>query len=288
MLIYSNESFRDMLNTRQKCLLYFMKNGKKCSRLKLAKIFFLMDREERLPGKFKFYRFVPYKFGPYSFELFHDIETLENGEMLTTDDKTVSFDNGDVELAQNISRVLDYYLNEPFILDEKELLNYVYDKYPEFTIFSEIEKKLQYSRDKTGVYSIGYEGLSIDEFILKLVDEKVQVLVDVRHNPWSMKFGYKKQNLQSFCKVMGIEYVNVPELGIPGNFRKELDTKDDYESLFKRYRRYLANKDEELEKLKVLANEKRIALMCFEKDPAFCHRTIIAKKLAKMGAEVVA
>jgi uncharacterized protein (DUF488 family) len=153
-------------------------------------------------------------------------------------------------------------------------------------MFSEIQTKQKYSRDRTGIYTIGYEGLSIDEFFMKLIQEQIEVLVDVRHNPWSMKYGFTKNILQSLCSNLGIEYQNIQELGIPGGFRKDLKTKQDYEALFIRYEKYLANKQNALVMLYNISHEKRIALVCFEKDPDFCHRSVIAKELNNMGAKV--
>ncbi|MEE9118889.1 MAG: DUF488 family protein, partial [Calditrichia bacterium] len=272
--------------TRQKCLLYFIKGSQKCSRVKLAKVFFLMGQEGKLNDNFKFYGFVPYKFGPYSFELFHDIEIMEHRKMLATNENSIIYKGGGVKLPIRLFQAVDYYINGPFRLNDSELMNRVYKKYPEYTIFSEIEKKKEYQRDRKGVYSLGYEGRSIDEFLMRLIQEKIQVLADVRNKPWSMKFGFKKQVLQSFCNGLGIEYINLPELGIPGNLRKHLETKKDYDILFKRYKKFIKQKENELYNMMHISEKKRIALMCFEKDPEFCHRTIIARELARMGAEV--
>ena len=60
--------------------------------------------------------------------------------------------------------------------------------------------KQKYLKDKTGVLTVGYEGLSIDEFLMKLIREKIHILIDVRKNPWSMKFGYKKHEYVD-CQV---------------------------------------------------------------------------------------
>jgi uncharacterized protein (DUF488 family) len=264
----------------------FLKQAGTCSKLKLAKIFFLMEREGKLGANFKFYSFVPYKFGPYSFELFHDIELFEKNGNFTTDGKNITYLEGNAAISSELSGVIKYYLKKNIKLNDKNLMNYVYNNYPDYTIFSEIQRKKKYCRDRTGVYTIGYEGLSIDEFLLKLIREQIEVLVDVRHNPWSMKFGFTKNTLRSFCSKLGIEYQNVRELGIPGSFRKNLKTKQDYEALFSQYKTVIIKKKSELEMLKSIALEKRIALVCFEKDPDYCHRTIIASELDKMGAEV--
>ena len=245
-----------------------------------------MKQEGRLDNTFKFYGFVPYKFGPYSFELFHDIEIMEQKKMLVTNENTLIYGKGEAKLPFKLSQTVDYYIKGPFRLNDSELMDNVYNKYPEYTIFSEIEKKKEYQKDRKGVYSLGYEGRSIDEFLMRLIQEKVQVLADVRNKPWSMKFGFKKQALQSFCKGLEIEYINIPEIGIPGTLRKNLETEKDYDILFKRYKKFIKQKENELNHLKHISENKRIALMCFEKEPEYCHRTIIARELARMGAEV--
>jgi uncharacterized protein (DUF488 family) len=275
-----------MLNTRQKCLIYFLSKVEICSKLRLAKIFFLMNKEGQIGRGFKFYGFIPYRFGPYSFELFKDIEELEGKKLLNTNDNSVSYMKGDYSLTPNITRILNHYLEVTNGMDDRNLIDHIYTKYPEYTIFSEIEKKMEYSRDRTGIITIGYEGLSIDEFLMKLIQEKVQVLADVRKNPWSMKFGYKKFSLNSFCNNIGIDYINYPSLGISGIHRKNLKSKRDYDALFNRFRVELIKKENELKNLKHIGEERRIALMCFEQDPAYCHRRILAEELAKMGSEV--
>ena len=214
-----------MLNTRQKCLIYFLSKVEICSKLRLVKIFFLMDREGQIGRSFKFYGFVPYRFGPYSFELFKDIEELQEKKLLSTSDTSVSYIKGNCALPPKIMMTLNHYLRDTNKMDERELIDHIYIKYPEYTIFSEIEKKMEYLRDRTGIFTIGYEGLSIDEFLMKLIQEKIHVLADVRKNPWSMKFGYKKFTLNSFCKNIGIEYINYPSLGISGAHRKNLKSK---------------------------------------------------------------
>lgn len=275
-----------MMNTRQKCLLNFLKNMETCSKLRLSKIFFLMEKEGKIGRGFKFYGFIPYKFGPYSFELFHDIEELEERKLLTTDEIEIRYLKGNYTLPPNISSTLNRYIKETNELDDKGLMNYVFSKYPDYTFFSEIERKKEYKRDRTGIYTIGYEGLSIDEFLLRLIQEKVQILADVRKNPWSMKFGYKKFTLNSFCDNIGIEYIGFSSLGISGSHRKDLKSKKDYDKLFKQYKKVLAEKNKELDDLVLMAEHKRTALMCFEEDPAYCHRRILAEELAKRGAEV--
>jgi uncharacterized protein (DUF488 family) len=254
--------------------------------MKLAKIFFLLGNENSIKNQFKFYNFIPYKFGPYSFELFHDIDAMEREGILTTDENLVHF-NLDKALSEiDILDDIHQYVNKLSQLSEKKLIKHVYEQYPEYTIFSEIEKKKPYVRDQTGITTIGYESLSIDEFLMCLINEKIHVLVDIRNNPWSMKYGFTKQTLATFCEKLGIEYLSIPTLGIPSSLRKHLQTKEDYETLFLHYSTYLKTRTDDINELTQLSKNKKLALMCFEKDPQLCHRHILAEELKRFGAEV--
>jgi len=274
------------MNTRQKCLAHFLKRSGYCSKMKLSKVFFLMSKDKSLT-KFKFYGFVPYKFGPYSFELFHDLDMLKREGMIESDDTNIKFITGDIELQEDTMNMVDFFFDETKTMDDNDMIDFTYDKYPEYTIFSEIKKKQKYTRDETGITTIGYEGLSIDEFMMKLIDAKVQVLVDVRNNPWSMKYGFTGKSLKILCGKLEIEYLGLPEIGIPSELRKNLKTHGDYHALFQRYRKFISKKENELDMLLELGREKKIALMCFEKDPGMCHRTVLAEELNRREKGVV-
>ncbi|MFH1101284.1 MAG: DUF488 domain-containing protein [Methanobacteriota archaeon] len=254
--------------------------------MQLAKIFFLISHESNINERGKFYSFIPYKFGPYSFELFHDVELMEQEKIVESNGNNITF-VGDSKIPVESAPIIDQYFENYFFINERKLINIVYEKYPDYTIFSKIKKKKEYIRDLTGVYTIGYEGRSVDEFLLKIIDEKIQILTDIRNNPWSMKYGYSKQNLEVFCDKLGINYMSMPSLGIPSALRKNLNEKEAYKKLFTMYRTYLGKKAIEIQDLKRLSEKHRIALMCFERNPDYCHRGVLGKELEKLGAEVV-
>ncbi len=277
-----------MLINRQKCLYYFIKSKNECSKLNLVKIFFTISKESNIHQNFKFYNFLPYKFGPYSFELFHDLEKLEEKKIIKTDEKQIKFlgENNKIQIPETISNKVDHFIKNFSEMNEDELIKYVYNRYPEYTIFSKIEKRKKYFRDQKGFYTIGYEGKSIDEFLNELIQNKIEYLIDVRKNSWSMKFGYKKYQLKSLTNKISIKYKNIPELGILSKKRKNLDNKEDYKKLLKEYSKNLIQKDNEINFLKKLAEKHKTALMCFEKNPEICHRRILGEKLMELGAEV--
>jgi uncharacterized protein (DUF488 family) len=169
---------------------------------------------------------------------------------------------------------------------EKSMVGHVYGKYPQYTSKSKL-KDTPKKNGKPGICSIGYEKKDIDLFLDLLVQNDVEMLVDVRRNPFSMSSAYIGSRLESTLKKAGIDYLHVPELGIDGEYRKNLESDKDYEELFSLYRREMLPKNEEKTRMVAkLGKEKRIALMCFEADKCHCHRGVLAEKLEEWGMRV--
>ncbi|MDP6156982.1 MAG: DUF488 domain-containing protein [Candidatus Thermoplasmatota archaeon] len=143
------------------------------------------------------------------------------------------------------------------------------------------------ANNERGIVTIGYEGKNIDGVIRELSENKIHVLVDVRNNPFSRKKGFSKSRLTDHLKEAGIEYVHIPELGIESKRKKNLHTDEDYRRLFKEYSDDLQTKENHLDRIKTMSDENKIVQMCFEKNPDYCHRGVIAERLREVGMEVV-
>jgi uncharacterized protein (DUF488 family) len=131
------------------------------------------------------------------------------------------------------------------------------------------------------LFTIGYEGISLEEYLVRLLKNDVKVLVDVRNNPLSMKYGFSKSQLKKYCASLGIDYVHIPEVGIQSDQRQELNTQSDYDKLFAVYRKNNLSKTttSQNEILKLLKQHKRIALTCFEANICQCHRKHLAEAI---------
>ena len=101
----------------------------------------------------------------------------------------------------------------------------------------ELEKveALRPEANQPRLFTIGYEGQSLEQFLNKLIRQSVAVLCDVRRNPVSMKFGFSKRQLQHACDGTGLGYVHMPELGISSHRRKHLESPSDFQALFRDY-----------------------------------------------------
>ena len=96
-----------------------------------------------------------------------------------------------------------------------------------------------------------------------------------------MKYGFTKNLLAKHVQDLGIKYLHLPELGIESEERQNLETYQDYKTLFEKYEQTtLSNNLRALELIMTLLRQnKKVALTCFEKDYHYCHRGVIAQKL---------
>lgn len=133
------------------------------------------------------------------------------------------------------------------------------------------------------VYTIGYEGLNIDAFITYLQEHRIDVLVDVRQLPLSRKKGFSKTALREALSRNGIGYEHRAQLGCPKPVRDKYKKDGNWADYTVAFKRYLTTQNEAIQELANLANQKHSALMCFEKDANYCHRTMVAEAAAKVS-----
>lgn len=143
----------------------------------------------------------------------------------------------------------------------------------------------------TELFTIGYEGLDISTFVSRLERHRIRALIDVRKNAISRKKGFSKRAISTALYDAGIYYIHIPELGIPTEQRKILKTNDitTYQKLFQRYEEeILPNESEALDRLRNLLHEhSRVALMCFEANHEFCHRSRVSEAIQRQSANGV-
>jgi hypothetical protein len=135
--------------------------------------------------------------------------------------------------------------------------------------------------DGAALHTIGYEGRSLESFLVLLLESGITLLCDVRRNPISRKYGFSKSTLARGCEAVGIRYEHLPELGIASEKRQGLDTRADYDALFDEYERtWLPAQDVTLEKIhRWIADGERVALTCYERSAHECHRHCVAEAL---------
>src|SRR5437879_3867713 len=127
------------------------------------------------------------------------------------------------------------------------------------------------------LFTIGYEGRNIDEFVKILQHSRIRRVVDIRQIPLSRKRGFSKTKLLERLASEGIAYAHIRELGSPKVIRHELRRDWDYEKFFRAFDRHLSEHKEAVERVYQYLNEGAICLMCFEKYPEKCHRSLVVR-----------
>jgi uncharacterized protein (DUF488 family) len=124
------------------------------------------------------------------------------------------------------------------------------------------------------VFTIGYEGATQDEVIAALRQAGVERVIDVRAVPLSRKPGFSKNVLAAGLREAGIDYIHLKALGTPPAGR-EAARKGRLDEMIRIYAAQLETPEAgaQAAQMVALAGEKPSALLCFERDPAHCHRT---------------
>ena len=262
--------------------------------ISLQKALFLFTREQEKDNRV--YSFVPYKYGCFSFNANHDISVLAKTGFLNSDGKEITLATpyhyaSELDLFDSsiLTGIYDKYKD----YTDDDFIDYTYRMYPYYAINSEIAQRhlnaeqmsvvRQKDHRKTftnhTLFTIGYEGLSLEEYLNKLLINGVRTLCDVRKNAYSQKYGFSKAQLLPACEGVGIKYIHIPELGIESDQRQSLNTQADYDRLFEKYRNtVLVRSDSQLDMIVDLINsDERVALTCFEKNVEQCHRTQVAR-----------
>jgi uncharacterized protein (DUF488 family) len=142
---------------------------------------------------------------------------------------------------------------------------------------------------KPRIFTIGYEGADASRFLATLKQEGVATLADVRAVALSRKRGFSKSALRDALAGQGIGYEHFISLGTPKEGRQAARAGD--ADLMRRIYcdEVLATgpAQEALRDLEALAQAQPVCLLCFERDPAHCHRRILAQRLGERGFETV-
>jgi len=137
------------------------------------------------------------------------------------------------------------------------------------------------------IFTIGYEATTMAEFLAALARAGVQRVIDVRALPLSWRPGFSKASLAASLREAGIDYVHLKQLGTPKRGR-DAAKKGDVATLREVYDVQLGLPEAQAQavQMRALAAEKPSALLCYERDPCHCHRTLLLEAEGE-GAEVV-
>src|SRR5438067_7534712 len=140
---------------------------------------------------------------------------------------------------------------------------------------------------KLRIFTIGYEGATVAEFLAALRQADVRAVIDVRARPLSGRPGFSKSSLRAALDEAGIEYVHLKALGTPAEGRAAARA-GRHADLERIYAGQLELPEAMVQAAQMLelARDNPSALLCMEREPAHCHRTLLLDAVAP-DAEVV-
>jgi uncharacterized protein (DUF488 family) len=137
--------------------------------------------------------------------------------------------------------------------------------------------------------TIGYQGATPDTFTHALRDARIELLVDIRAVASSRRPGFSKSKLAANLEEVGIDYLHLRALGTPADGRAAARSghHDEMRNIFLAH---MATPDADAalgDLAELVRSGRRVCILCFEADPAHCHRSIVAELLgARMPVEV--
>ncbi len=131
------------------------------------------------------------------------------------------------------------------------------------------------------VFTIGYEGLGINDFISLLSEHGIETVVDIRELPLSRKPGFSKKALSNVLNLSGLEYVHMVDLGCPKPVRDGYREDGDWKRYTTGFTKHLSTQKDAVEELAELVKSSTCALLCYEADFNFCHRSMVADAVSK-------
>jgi uncharacterized protein (DUF488 family) len=137
------------------------------------------------------------------------------------------------------------------------------------------------------LYTFGYEGISIEDFVARLKTAGVRSVLDVRQLPLSRKRGFSKNSLAATLHRAGFIYAHLPALGCPRPIRDRYKIDGDWAAYVKAFGAYLAEQTEAVAELAQIAQKSTACLVCFEADFNRCHRSLVARATARAGGPQV-
>jgi uncharacterized protein (DUF488 family) len=134
---------------------------------------------------------------------------------------------------------------------------------------------------KRPLFTIGYEQAKPAAVFDELERAKIELLVDTRAVAASRRPGFSKRQLAASLDEAGIGYIHLQKLGTPAEGRAAARS-GNTDALWSIYDKHIKTREAQAELNELIAlikSGKRVALLCYCRDPKTCHRSRIVANL---------
>lgn len=132
------------------------------------------------------------------------------------------------------------------------------------------------------LFTIGYESITVPQFVDELRRHRIRTVIDVRQNPISRKPGFSRTSLSGHLQQIRVRYEHAAIFGCPRVIRDEYRANGDWTAYQIDYAAHLQLLDAELTRLARRAMRENCLLLCFEAHPSYCHRSLVAARAAQL------
>ncbi len=135
----------------------------------------------------------------------------------------------------------------------------------------------------TTLFTIGYEKATPAAVMGELKRAKIDLLVDTRAVAASRRPGFSKRQLAATLDEVGIDYIHLQKLGTPAEGRQAARA-GDFDTLWRIYDKHIAKPEPQQalrELVDLIKSGRRVALLCYCRDPKSCHRSRIVARIKK-------
>lgn len=136
-------------------------------------------------------------------------------------------------------------------------------------------------RDRPTLFTIGYEGRRQEDVVALLVAAGIEEVVDVRWRPLSRKRGLSKTPLAAALDCVAIGYSHDRRLGTPPVLMERQRVEGSYD--WDAYAAHLAGEVDAVRDTASIADQRRIALLCYEANPSECHRLLVGRNVSDIA-----
>ena len=244
------------LNNRQKLLVTLLQEaGGTAPRISFMKWLFLLSQETDWGISECPYEFVPYRYGPFSFVAYHDLRKLESMGVVQQAEGAFVLCEGDAPGSSTALDAVREVVGKYGQHSPDELMADVYSRYDWFAMLTErpelAEHIPQRGLAEPAVYTLGYAGRNLDGFLYLLLERNLGEL--------------------------GLQYVAMPELGIPSEARQDIGSTAKRSALLEQYGEWLdETQTDSVAQVAALMTDAPLALMCMESEATDCHRSVLA------------
>jgi uncharacterized protein (DUF488 family) len=138
------------------------------------------------------------------------------------------------------------------------------------------------------IHTIGYEGAAIEDLIATLTRSGITRLLDIRESPYSKRAEFSMDELRAALADYGIAYTHIRTLGNPPAGREA--ARAGHAAAFREiFNAHLDGPEAQggLEQALGLAANEPVCLLCLEKSPMHCHRSMVAARLNELSGQAI-